>query len=67
MLEILLGLRSGYQVIFDSINQDLLMRAVRRHTQETWVLLYIERWLKAPVQLKNGEIEPRDCVTPQDR
>lgn len=50
---------------FDSINQDLLMRAVRRHTQETWVLLYIERWLKAPVQLKNGEIEPRDCGTPQ--
>jgi RNA-directed DNA polymerase len=34
---------------FDNIDHDLLMRAVRKHTQEKWVLLYIERWLKALV------------------
>ncbi|WP_341647151.1 reverse transcriptase domain-containing protein [Thauera sp. SDU_THAU2] len=31
---------------FDNIDHDFLMRAVRRHTQEKWVLLYIERWLR---------------------
>ena len=35
---------------FDNIDHDLMMRAVRKHTDCTWILLYIERWLKAPVQ-----------------
>ena len=30
------------------------MRAVRAHTGEKWVLLYIERWLKAPVEKQDG-------------
>jgi retron-type reverse transcriptase len=34
---------------FDNIDHDLLMRAVRKHTDCKWVILYIERWLKAPV------------------
>jgi len=50
---------------FDNIDHDLLMRAVRKHTQEKWVLLYIERWLKAPVQLADGTLQPRDRGTPQ--
>ena len=50
---------------FDNIDHDLLMRAVRHHTQEKWVLLYIERWLKAPVQLPDGTTEERDQGTPQ--
>jgi RNA-directed DNA polymerase len=50
---------------FDSIPHDLLMKAVRRHTQESWILLYIERWLTAPVQLANGEMEARTRGTPQ--
>jgi RNA-directed DNA polymerase len=50
---------------FDTINHELLMRAVRRHTQAKWVLLYVERWLKAPVKLKEGELQARDQGTPQ--
>lgn len=50
---------------FDNIPHDLMMRAVRKHTEDAWVLLYVERWLKAPVQLMNGEIEERAMGTPQ--
>ena len=50
---------------FDNIPHDLMMKAVKKHTQEQWVLLYVERWLKAPVQLMNGEIEERTMGTPQ--
>lgn len=41
------------------------MRAVRSHTREKWVLLYIERWLTAPVQLPDGSEQRRDKGTPQ--
>ena len=41
------------------------MRAVRKHTDCKWVLLYIERWLKAPVQLEDGSLIHRDKGTPQ--
>src|SRR5215471_12918760 len=41
---------------FDSIDWELLLKAVRRHTDCPWVLLYIERWLKAPVQMEDGRI-----------
>src|SRR5512132_2896464 len=44
---------------FDSIDWTLLLRAVRRHTDCPWVLLYIERWLKAPVQMEDGSVVPR--------
>lgn len=50
---------------FDSIDHGLLMRAVRKHTDCKWVLLYIERWLKAPVQLGDGSLVHRDKGTPQ--
>ncbi len=50
---------------FDSIDHQLLMRAVGMHTQEKWVLLYIERWLKADVQMAHGEMQARDRGTPQ--
>jgi len=39
--------------------------AVKKHTEDSWVLLYVERWLKAPVQLMDGEIEERTMGTPQ--
>jgi group II intron reverse transcriptase/maturase len=39
---------------FDNIDHTLLMRAVRKHTDCRWVLLYIERWLNAPVQMPDG-------------
>jgi retron-type reverse transcriptase len=50
---------------FDNIDHDLLMRAVRKHTDCKWVLLYIERWLKAPAQLEDGSLLHRDKGTPQ--
>jgi len=50
---------------FDTISHELLLRAVRKHTDCAWVLLYIERWLKAPVQLEDGTLEPRERGTPQ--
>jgi RNA-directed DNA polymerase len=42
-----------------------VLRAVRRHTDERWILLYVERWLKAPLQQKDGTIVQRDRGTPQ--
>ena len=40
---------------FDSIDWERLLKAVRHHTDCRWVLLYIERWLKAPVQMEDGQ------------
>lgn len=50
---------------FDTIDHELLMRAVRKHTESKWVVLYIERWLKAPVQMADGTLCPREKGTPQ--
>ena len=50
---------------FDSIDWELMLRAVRRHANRPWVLLYIERWLKAPMQMEDGSIVPRMSGTPQ--
>jgi retron-type reverse transcriptase len=50
---------------FDSIDWDLLLKAVRKHTECPWVQLYIERWLKAPVQMEDGSVVPRMAGTPQ--
>ncbi len=43
----------------------LLLKAVRTHTDCAWVLLYIERWLKAPVRMEDGSVVPRTAGTPQ--
>jgi len=53
------------QGFFDSIDWELLLRAVRKHTPCRWVLLYIERWLKAPGMLEDGTLVPRERGTPQ--
>ena len=50
---------------FDTIDHELLMRCVRLHVKESWQLLYVERWLKAPIENASGEIEQRDRGTPQ--
>jgi RNA-directed DNA polymerase len=50
---------------FDSIDWSLLLKAVRSHTDCPWLLLYIERWLEAPVQLEDGSVVPRMAGTPQ--
>lgn len=51
--------------LFDNIDHDLLMRAVRKHTDCKWMLLYIERWLKAPFQGEEGICVERTKGTPQ--
>ncbi len=50
---------------FDQIDHALLMKAVRRHIREDWILLYVERWLCAPFETADGEQIPRTRGTPQ--
>jgi group II intron reverse transcriptase/maturase len=50
---------------FDEIDWTLLMRAVRQHTTCKWVLLYLERWLQAPVRMPDGALVCRKRGTPQ--
>lgn len=51
--------------LFDNIEHDLLMKAVKHHTRNKWILLYIERWLKAPFQQNDGTLAERTKGTPQ--
>ena len=50
---------------FDTIPHDLLLKAVSKHTNLPWVLLYVKRWLEAPLQREDGTIIARDRGTPQ--
>ena len=50
---------------FDNLDHDLLMKALRKHTDCKWVLLYVWRWLTASVVSESGEIRPRVRGTPQ--
>lgn len=51
--------------LFDNIPHNKLMLAVKKHTQCRWVLLYIERWLKAPIQTEDGTLITRTSGTSQ--
>jgi group II intron reverse transcriptase/maturase len=51
--------------LFDNIDHGLLMRAVRKHIREPWILMYIERWLKAPFIDSKGRMIERKSGTPQ--
>jgi hypothetical protein len=53
------------QAFFDSVPHDLLLKAVAHHTDERWVLLYIGRWLTAPMQMPDGTLLARKKGTPQ--
>ena len=50
---------------FDNLDHNLVMRAVQKHTDCKWMLLYIQRWLKAPAQLEDGRRVDRLKGTPQ--
>lgn len=50
---------------FDNLDWDLVMRAVRHHTDVPWILLYVERWLRATVQHTDGRLEERTKGSPQ--
>jgi RNA-directed DNA polymerase len=53
------------QKFFDSVSWDLIVKAVEANTDVPWVVLYIRRWLAAPVQLPGGTLAERDRGTPQ--
>ena len=49
---------------FDSVPWDLLVKAVEAHTDAVWVKLYVDRWLRAPLQRKHSEGHDRErCLT----
>ena len=51
--------------LFDNIDHALLLKALRHHCKERWVLLLIERWLTTPMQDRDGEQHERSVGTPQ--
>ncbi|WP_405770617.1 group II intron reverse transcriptase/maturase [Actinacidiphila glaucinigra] len=53
------------QKFFDSVRWDLLVKAVEAHTDAVWVVLYVKRWLSAPLQMPDGTLQERDRGTPQ--
>ena len=50
---------------FDNIDHELMMKAVKHHVKEKWILLYVERWLKAKMLNADGELIAKDKGTPQ--
>jgi RNA-directed DNA polymerase len=53
------------KAFFDTLDHELMLRAVRHHTDEKWILLYVERWLKAPLQQEDGTRVAREHGSPQ--
>jgi RNA-directed DNA polymerase len=53
------------QKFFDSIDHELLLKAVAIHCHEKWMMLYIERWLKTMIKHPDGREEACTCGTPQ--
>ena len=51
--------------LFDNLDHSLILRAVERYTQSRWILLYVKRWLEAPVQQEDGTLVERTKGTPQ--
>lgn len=53
------------RAFFDTLDHQLVLRTVSKHTDLRWVLLYVERWLQAPLQMGDGTLVQRDRGTPQ--
>jgi RNA-directed DNA polymerase len=53
------------RAFFDSVDHSLMLKAVERHTDQRWILLYVTRWLQAPIQQPDGTLVARDRGTPQ--
>ncbi|MFQ5705777.1 MAG: group II intron reverse transcriptase/maturase [Gemmatimonadales bacterium] len=51
--------------LFDNIDHTLLLKALRHHCDQRWVLLLVERWLVSPMQDGDGQETPRTVGTPQ--
>ena len=50
---------------FDSVDHNLMVKAVEANTAQKWVVLYVRRWLTAPMQMPDGSVMERDRGTPQ--
>ena len=50
---------------FDSVRWDLIIKTAEAHVRLPWVILYVQRWLAAPVQMPDGTLVRRDRGTPQ--
>ena len=50
---------------FDNLDHEITMKLLEKHTDSKWIILYIERWLKAPAQLEDGTLCARTKGTPQ--
>ena len=59
------GIDLDIKGFFGNLDHELLMRAVRHHTELPWVILYVQRWLTAPVQHPDGRLEERTKGSPQ--
>jgi len=55
------------KAFFDNLDHQLMMKAVKKHVKLNWVLLYVERWLKVPLQHKDGALIERDVGTPHQQ
>lgn len=53
------------RAFFDTVAWDLVVKAVEANTDDRWVVLYVRRWLAAPLALSDGTLETRDRGTPQ--
>ena len=55
------------QKFFDSVDHDLMVKAVEANItpDQRWVVLYVKRWLTAPILMPGGELVERDRGTPQ--
>ena len=53
------------QKFFDSVDHDRMVKAVEANTDQKWIVLYVKRWLKAPILMPDGRLEERDRGTPQ--
>jgi len=53
------------KAFFDTLDHELVLKAVRHHTSKRWILLYVERWLKAPMRQEDGTLVVREQGSPQ--
>jgi RNA-directed DNA polymerase len=53
------------RAFFDTVPWDLVLKAVAHHTDQRWIVLYVQRWLQAPLQRADGTLVDRDRGTPQ--
>jgi RNA-directed DNA polymerase len=53
------------RAFFDTVPWHLVLKAVAHHTDQAWILLYVRRWLQAPLQRQDGTLVARDRGTPQ--